>query len=174
MSPKTQEALPRVGEPRLVDRAARRVVVARSVGEPSAAAHTVIPSLYRAVYALKMRSKRAGADFHVEPLRARWPNAHHAPRAEWEGEWALPVPDGIGDLPPSDVALAFETWAYGPCAEILHEGSYATEGESVRRLQALVEQLGYDVIGPHEEEYLTPPDAPRQLTLIRWAVRKRF
>lgn len=167
------EPLPRVGEAWIVDRAARRVALARSVGEPADAARTVVPALYRAVYALKMRRKREGHDFKVEALRARWPNAHHAPRAEWQGEWAIPVPDDVEELPPSDESLELATWEYGPCAEILHEGPYSTEGESVRRLLALVEELGYELAGPHEEEYLSPPGAERQRTVIRYEVRKR-
>jgi len=168
-----QETLPRVGEARIVDRAPRRVAVARTTGDPAAAAATVVPVLYRAVYRLKLRRKAAGADFPVEALRARWPNAHRAPRAEWEGIWALPVPDDVTVLADAELPLAVETWAYGPCAEIVHEGAYAAEGESLRRLQALVDELGYVVAGPHEEEYLTRPGAPRPRTLIRRAVRRR-
>lgn len=169
----SQEGLPRVGEARIVDRAARHVAVARTTGDPATAAAEVVPLLYRAVYRLKLQRQAAGADFPVEALRARWPNAHRAPRGEWEGVWALPVPDDVARLPDAEGLVTLETWEYGPCAEIVHEGSYATEGESVRRLHALADELGYELAGPHEEEYLTRPGAPRQRTLIRCAVRRR-
>ena len=157
------------GEPRIVERASRRVAVVRTVGPPSEVAAQAIPVLYRAVYGLKMTRKRAGADFTVGPLRARWPNADAAPVEEWVGEWALAVPDDVPNLPGTEI----ERWEYGLTAEILHVGPFATESGSVERLLAYVAEHGYEVAGPHEEEYLTRPDAPTQRTVIRYPVRRR-
>lgn len=163
----------RVGEPWIVDRGPRHMAVLRTVGEPSAAGRTAIPSLYRAVYALRMSRKEAGREFRVEPLRARWPNAPDAPPAEWVGEWALPIPDDVSEVPAKDAEIEVADWEYGPTAEIVHAGPYATEQESVRKLLAFVEGLGYEIAGPHEEEYLTRPDAKEPRTVVRYPVRRR-
>lgn len=165
-----QEPRARAGEPRIVDRAARRVAVVRTVGAPADAGKQAIPVLYRAVYGLKMSRKRAGADFTVGALRARWPNADAAPPEEWVGEWALAVPDDVPHLAGTEI----ETWEYGLTAEILHVGPFATESTSVDRLLAFVAEHGYEVAGPHEEEYLTRPEAKTQRTIIRYPVRRRL
>lgn len=164
---------PRAGEPWIVDRGPRHMAVLRTVGDPSTAGRTAIPSLYRAVYALRMSRKREGHEFRVEPLRARWPNAQEARREQWVGEWALPIPDDVDEVPAEDAAVEVADWEYGPTAEIVHAGPYATEHESVRKLLAFVDGLGYEIAGPHEEEYLTRPDAEEPRTIVRYPVRRR-
>ena len=172
MPASARERRPRAGEPWIVDRAPRRVAVLRTVGPPAAAGRTAVPALYRAVYTLKMGRKREGREFAVEPLRARWPNAQDAPPEEWIGEWALPIPDDVSEVPAKDAEVDVVEWEYGPTAEIVHAGPYATEHESVRKLLAFVEGLGYEIAGPHEEEYLTRPDAKEPRTIVRYPVRR--
>ena len=173
MPTKARARLPVTGEPWIVERSARRVAVLRTTGDPATAARRAVPALYRAVYALKMRRKREGRDFRVEPLRARWPDAGDAPRDEWVGLWALPVPDDVETVPAQDVEIELQTWEYGPTAEIEHAGLYSTEGPTLLRLRRAVEELGYEQAGPHEEEYLTRPGSPQPRTLIRYPVRRR-
>ena len=160
----------RVDAPRIVERAARRVAVVRTTGAPAEAARRAIPALYRAVYGLKMARKHAGADFTVGALRARWPYADAAPPEQWVGEWALTVPEDVPQLPGTEL----ETWQYGLTAEILHVGPFSTEGETLAKLHAFLGEHGYEVAGPHEEEYLTRPDARVQRTVIRYPVRRRL
>jgi hypothetical protein len=173
MPTKARERLPVSGEPWIVERSPRRVAVLRTTGDPTAAARRAVPALYRSVYALKMRRKREGRDFRVEPLRARWPNADGTPREEWVGLWALPVPDDVDALPGQEDGIELQTWEYGPTAEIEHAGPYSTEGPTLLRLHRAVEELGYEQAGPHEEEYLTRPGSPQPRTLIRYRVRRR-
>ena len=161
------------GEPWIVDRGTRRLAVVRTVGDPRRAARRAVPTLYRAVYTLKLRRKHAGADFPIEPLRVRWPNAETAPREEWVGLWGLPVPDDVEELPGLGTPVALETWEYGPTAEIVHAGGFATGDADVLRLRTLVSELGYEPAGALEEEYLTRPGSAKTRTVIRYPVRRR-
>ena len=142
--------------PQLKDLPTQHMAVLESRGDPAEAAPDLVPRLYAAA--------RTPA-----PIRARWPNAHLAPKAEWIGRWALPIADGVTEL---EGALV-EDWEYGQVVEIVREGPYETEPESIAKLQAFVTEQGLELVGPHEEEYLTPPDAVPQLTLIRYRVSSR-
>jgi effector-binding domain-containing protein len=57
-------------------------------------------------------------------------------------------------------------------AEILHLGPYAAERPTTERLLAFIREQGYKVDGPHEEEYLSRPDARVPKTLIRYRIRR--
>jgi effector-binding domain-containing protein len=89
--------------------------------------------------------------------------------------WGIPVPAEVEHMPQVDEAYPAQVqeWEYGTVAEILHEGSYAEEGRAVSRLQKYMAEQKFEVLGPHEEEYLSPPDAPIPRTLIRYRVRPR-
>ncbi|MCJ7769173.1 MAG: GyrI-like domain-containing protein, partial [Dehalococcoidales bacterium] len=65
------------------------------------------------------------------------------------------------------------TWQYGMVAQILHLGSYSEEGPNIERLHGFIEESGYEIAGPHEEKYLTRPDAKAVKTIIRYEVRKK-
>jgi hypothetical protein len=158
----------RAGAPSLERLPDRRVAVVRTGGDPASVGQEAIKRLYGAVYRLKFARKKEGRDFKVEPLRARWANAHLAPRDEWEGIWALPIPD---DATPEGVET--DLWAYGPVAAIVHRGSFATEAPTIERLHAFIEENGYEIAGPHEEEYLTRPDAKNQRTRILYRIREK-
>jgi hypothetical protein len=153
-----------------------QVAVVRSVGDPNVVGEAVFKALYGSVYTLKFARKKAGlGDFKVGVVRARWPNAHLAPREQWEAFWALPVPDDVTALPQKvpGTPVALETWPYGTVAQVLHLGPYSDEGPTVQRLHAFIEEQGYAIAGLHEEEYLTRPDAKAQKTIVRYEVRRR-
>ncbi|HEU5318217.1 MAG TPA: GyrI-like domain-containing protein, partial [Chloroflexota bacterium] len=133
-------------------------------------------------YTLKFARKKAGDDFKVGALRARWSGARleadgslSGPKDEWRGAWGLPIPDGIEEVPQKvqGTEVRPETWEYGTVAQILHIGPYATEPPTVRRLHDFIAAQGYEIAGEHEEEYLTRPTARVVKTLIRYPVRKR-
>ncbi len=142
--------------PQLRELPDQHMAVLESFGDPAEVAPDVVPRLYAAA--------RTPA-----PLRARWPNAQLAPKDEWIGRWALPIADGVTEL---EGALV-EDWEYGQVVEIVHEGPYETEHESVAKLQAFAAEQGLELVGPHEEEYLTPPGADPQRTLVRYRVSSR-
>lgn len=155
---------------------AQPMAVVYTRGDPATAAQGALPALFGAAYGARAElKKRKGKVFKVGPLRARWPDANDVPRDRWTGVWGLPLPDGVGTLPQKkpDVTVKREVWEYGPVAELLHVGSYATEGPTVARLHAFVAEQGYEIAGPHEEEYLTTPRAKVQKTMIRFQVRRK-
>lgn len=111
--------------------------------------------------------------FDLEPLRARWVidggRQHNARGAMW----GLHIPAEVNEVATVDerFPVRVEVWQYGTVAEILHEGSRAEERRAIEKLERYIAEQGLEVIGPHEEEYLTPPGAPIPKTLIRFRVR---
>ncbi|PKH44525.1 hypothetical protein KKB3_01699 [Dehalococcoides mccartyi] len=87
----------------------------------------------------------------------------------------IPVPENITSLPRKEpgTEVKLETWEYGTVAQILHLGSYDQEMESVERLHKFIAANGYEISGPHEEEYQSKPDAKVLKTLIRYQIKKR-
>lgn len=88
---------------------------------------------------------------------------------------ALSVPEDTVSLPQKEanIEVKLETWDYGTVAQILHLGTYQQEDASVERLQQFIGDSGYRISGPHEEEYLTKPDAKAPQTIIRYQVSKK-
>lgn len=155
-------------EPHTFELVDQRMATIMASGEPRKVAHDVVPTLYASVNQLREQHP-----FALEPLRARWQHVGAGiPRAEVTAMWGLPVPADITDMPQVDPEhpVRIDIWEYGTVAEILHEGSRAEEGRALDRLRDYMEQQRMEVIGPHEEEYLTAPDAPVPKTLIRYRV----
>jgi hypothetical protein len=84
------------------------------------------------------------------------------------------VPDDTASLPQKEpgIEVKLETWEYGTVAQILHLGPYDQETETIKRLHEFITANGYEIVGPHEEEYLTRPDAKVIKTLIRYQVSR--
>ena len=61
----------------------------------------------------------------------------------------------------------------GTVAQILHLGSYDQEATTVERLHKFIGENDYEIVGVHEEEYLTKPDAKVVKTIIRYDVKKK-
>lgn len=163
--------------PRLLRLGKRKVAVVETKGEPGVVGPKALPSLFRTVYTMKFALKRAArGDFRVGPLLARWPDGAGQPKTSWTGLWALPVPPRTRSLPDleTEYPVRLETWDYaGRVAEVLHVGPWSEEAGSIQKLHDFVARSGYEICGPHEEEYLTTPKAKVQKTLIRYPVRKR-
>jgi len=162
-------------EPVVLELPALTVATVTSVGDPNVVAARVFPALYGAVYGLKFALKKQGVAMTVGTLRARWPDAHLVPKDQWTAHWAIPIPEGTTALVQKDPALpvTVQAWEYGTVAQLLHLGPYTEEGPTVARLHAFIEASGCEIAGPHEEEYLTRPDAKAPKTIIRYQVRPR-
>ncbi len=164
-------------EPRLRRMPPERMAVVHTHGDPNVVGKGVFPALYGAVYTLKFDHKKKGKDdVPVAAPRARWPDADtRVPKARWRGIWGLPVPARTRSVPQKvpAVPVAVESWPYGTVAEILHKGSYASERGSIERLREFIRGRGYEIVGPHEEEYLSRPNVKEPKTVIRYEVRKR-
>ncbi len=85
------------------------------------------------------------------------------------------MPENTTSLPQKEpnTEVKLETWQYGSVAQILHLGPYDQETETIQRLQQFITDSGYEIAGPHEEEYQSRPDAKVVKTLIRYQVKKK-
>lgn len=163
------------GAPQILEMPAQTMAVVVTHGDPNAVGQQAFPALYGAVYTLKFALKKAGRDFKVGAPRARWPDAHLAPKDRWTGIWGLPIPDDTTELVQKvpGIVVKIERWEYGLVAQILHLGPYSTEGPTIQRLHEFIAEQGYEIAGMHEEEYLTSPAAKVQKTIVRYPIRKR-
>jgi hypothetical protein len=161
-------------EPKIIEMPPQKMAVVTTIGDPNQVTETAMKALFGAVYHLKFALKKKGIEFKVEPLRARWPDAHLVSKDEWTGYWAIPIPDSTESLmqkvPGMEVRI--EMWSYGVIAQILHLGPFSTEGPTVERLHTFITDSGWRIKGSHEEHYLTRMDAQEQRTLIRYPVEK--
>ena len=156
----------------------RKIVTVSSVGDPNKVMEPYMKALYGAVYSAKMKVyKPKGIKMELGKLTALWPDAHLKPKDQWKGIWGVPVPDYVSDKDLTqkdpDIAVKIDVWKGGEYAEILHLGPYTEEGPTVKKLHDFIEESGYKIIGTHEEEYLTKPDAKNMKTIIRYLVKKK-
>jgi hypothetical protein len=167
--------------PQIVELPAQTMAVVHTRGDPNVVGPRVLPALYGAVYTLKFGCKRGGQDFKIGALRARWSGGQLDEAGQfvgdwdqWEAAWALPIPADTRELPRKvpDIDIEIAEWSYGLVAQILHEGSYRDEPPTIARLHAFIAANGYEIAGPHEEEYLTRPNAKVPKTIIRYAIRR--
>jgi len=163
-------------DPQILEMPAQKMAVVYGRGAPDKIFPELMPALYGSVYTLKFTLKKQGLPtFKVSGLRARYPDAHLVPIAEWTHVIGLPVPADTASLPQKvgSTEVRIETWGYGTVAQILHLGPYDQEGPTVERLHRFIEENGYEIAGVHEEEYLTSPDARVIRTIIRYPVKKK-
>ena len=75
---------------------------------------------------------------------------------EMGGSLGDPDSGGTKELVQNDpeTPVTIETLEYGSVAQILHVGSYAEETPTIQRLHDFITAEGYEIAGPHEEEYL--------------------
>lgn len=154
----------------------QKMAVVRGKGLPDKVFAELMPALYGSVFTLKFDLKKKGLPtFKVTGLRARYPFILQEPKEKWTIHAGLPVPGDTASLPQkvTGVAVNLETWEYGAVGQILHLGSYAGEESDIKRLLDFVAENGYEVAGPHEEEYLTRPDAKVPKTIIRYEIKKK-
>ncbi len=163
-------------EPQILEMPSQKMAVVYAKGAPDKVFPEFMPALYGSVYTLKFDLKKKGLPtFKVTGLRARYPDAHLMPMDEWTHIIGLPIPEDTTSLPQkvAGTEVKIETWEYGTVAQVLHLGPYDQEHATVERLQQFIKDIGYEIAGLHEEEYLTSPDAKVQKTIIRYTVRKK-
>jgi hypothetical protein len=171
----TQKDVAPEQQPQIYNVPAQKMAVVYTTGDPTIAGAQAVPALYASVSALIPQLKEQGIDFQLQTVRARWPNMYSSPRNQWTGVWGLAIPDVVDSLPQKTpgIEVKIEVWDYGEVAQILHIGSYATEGPTIQRLMDFIDESGYEVAGSHEEIYLTPPNVPEQKTIILYPIRKK-
>jgi hypothetical protein len=147
----------------------QKVLVVEKKGDPNVTAGEAFPVLYSTFF------KLPGA--RMAPPRARWLNTFTDPREEWIGFYALPLPESVDSLPAGVEGVKIDYWEYGEVAEILHIGAYSEETPTIEKLLTFIKDKGYELAGPHEEEYLkgpeSGPDSSTYMTIIRYRIRKK-
>ena len=133
-------------------------------------------ALYSLAYGVKTLMKKAGRDFTVAKLEGLWWVESdkfylEVPREEWHWKLLIRQPEFVTPdivevardevLRKKGLALVnevkFEAMAEGRCVQILHIGPYATEPESLAKMQRLMEEQGLVPQGLHHEIYLNDP-----------------
>jgi hypothetical protein len=172
LSPEAQDLsrYEKLKEPRISPMPHQKMLVVESRGDPNIVAGSAFSKLFGAFFKIP--------GVRMAPPRARWENPATTPKAEWIGLYALPLPESITTPPPGMEGVRIETWEYGEVAEILHIGPYSEEAPTIERLHQYILAQGYEIAGPHEEEYLKstgmgniPPEEYQ--TIIRYAVKKK-
>ena len=163
-------------DPVILEMPPQKMAVVQEKGSPDKVFAKIFPALFGSVYTLKFDLKKRGLEsFKVGCPRARYPNAHLSPKGEWRIMAGIPVPENTTSLPQKEpnTQVKLDTWEYGTVAQILHLGPYDQETETIQRLQQFITNSGYEIAGPHEEEYQSRPDAKVIKTLIRYQVKKK-
>ena len=156
-------------EPRIRTIPAQKMLIVESKGDPNVAAKDAFSLLHKVFFGIP--------GVRMAAPRARWLNLATVPKNEWAGLYALPLPDQVTNLPPGSSGAKIEVWQYGEVAEILHLGGYDKEMPTIEKLMKFIKDKGYEVAGPHEEEYLKGPESgpntAEYQTIIRYQVKKK-
>jgi hypothetical protein len=182
--------------PRFVDVPCLPYLMLDGHGDPNTTAgYTVaVKAIYAVAYALKtaIRNAEAGVDFAVMPLEGLWWSAGKialaaAERPSWDWTLMIAQPEFVTAemleevregaahkaTPEAVAAVRFGTLCEGPCAQVMHIGSYSDEAAAALRLHDFIVSNGRVAAGRHHEIYLSDPNrtAPQRLkTVIRQPV----
>ena len=152
-----------------------------------------VSALFAVSYAARFTLKRAGViDYGVMPLEGLWWGADMSrfsitDKSDWDWTAMILQPDEVTDdvlaeakakagakrSLPALARLRLERFAEGRAAQVMHLGSYSTEGPTIAALHAFIAQQGYERAGKHHEIYLSDPSraAPEKLrTIVRQPV----
>lgn len=165
-------------EPKISTMKNQKMVVVETKGDPNIVGEKALGLLFKTYFKIKGTSKGP-----KQPApRARWPVSLDAPKSEWVGFYAMPVPEQTVQLPEykAETGLKAEltTWEYGDVAEILHIGPYNKEEFIIKRLVDFIKEQGCKIVGDHEEEYIKGPgmflkgNPEKYITIIRYRVKK--
>lgn len=161
-------------EPEMTDLPARKMLVAEVKGDPNVGGKEAFGKLFSELPKIQ---KEYGGEMSA-PI-GRWDlSLVDKPKEEWTGVFGIAVSD---DAPEGErgEGLKVETWEYGQVAQILHQGSYASEPPTIERLEQFIADEGYDIVGLHEEEYLKGPgmfwagNPDDYYTIIRYRVQPK-
>jgi hypothetical protein len=161
-------------------------------GDPNTAVsyHLAIEALYSVSYTLKFMVKQGpmAIDYGVMPLEGLWWSQNMATFMEDKSTWQWTMiimqpefitPDLIQEAiqqaqkkkeNPMLSQLRFESYNEGKAAQIMHIGTFDSEGPTVAKVHAFIEASGCQISGLHHEIYLSDPrrTAPEKWkTIIR-------
>jgi hypothetical protein len=164
-------------EPRIATMQDTKMLVVEAKGDPNAVGQKAFDLLFKVYYRVKGTAKGP----RQPAPRARW-IGDQSVKSEWTGYYGLPVPDDVTSLPATpqdpDYRVSLGVWKYGTVAEILHVGPYSKEEPTIEKITKFVRENGYEIAGPHEEEYLQGPglffkgNPEHYYTIIRYTIKK--
>jgi hypothetical protein len=190
---------PSAAEPQIIDAPPALFLMADGKGDPNTSKdfEHAIQALYSCAYGLKFLLKKKGLEYHVTPLEGLWWAPDMAAFSlEHKGayHWTLmiSVPEQVTAAELEEVKVqarrkrpseALEhvrliRFHEGLSAQVMHVGTYATEGPTIAKLHAFIHDRGYTFDGmrqKHHEIYLGDPRraAPDKLkTVIRQPIRR--
>jgi hypothetical protein len=156
----------------------QKVLVVKAIGSPEVITKNAYKVLFTTYYKMK------GVPKYPTPAPlARWNVEVNTPMENWEGHFAVPVPENITTVPDikdkSGLKVELATWEYGNVAEILYIGPYDKEMPTIEKLRNFIQENGFEIAGLHEEEYLKgpspfwPTNPNKYMTIIRYQVKKQ-
>jgi hypothetical protein len=181
-------------DPVVVEVKPARYLAIQGRGEPGGDAfQAALNALYTVAFTVKMARKSAGRDYTVSKLEGLWwgkgksPNFMHEPKASWNWQLMIRVPDWIQAR---EVAQAAETLVKkgkprdvlnvelivlneGRSVQMLHVGSYDSETLTIRLMSEFAAANRLTLRGKHHEIYLSDPRRipPGKLrTILRYPV----
>lgn len=188
--------------PQLVDLPPAQYLSITGKGDPSDADFAEnIQALYTTAYAVKFFYKEGGKDFTVSKLEGLWhfdlkkyqgismdDAPLKIPRSEWSYRLLIRMPDYVmqsaveGML--SEIAdrkdnprvkkVEWFTLHEGKCAQVLHTGPFSEEPQTLKKLNAYMQENNLQHNGEHHEIYLSDfrKTAPEKLkTILREPVK---
>ncbi|MET7773480.1 GyrI-like domain-containing protein [Nocardia sp. NPDC005366] len=147
-------------------------------GAPMGPEYTdAVAALYRAAYGAKKLAKAADQDFVVPKLEGLWWVDSDAPplsvpREQWRWKMMIRLPEFVTEEMVTGVT--YERFGEGAAVQVLHVGPYATEPETLARMDAFMHAQGLVMNGLHHEIYLSDPRraaAETMKTILRHPVR---
>jgi effector-binding domain-containing protein len=165
--------------PQIFTMEAQPVLQVRAKGDPNQVGKAAFGLLMKTYFKLKGVPKGGPS---MKAPRARWQIEPGIAMEDWEGLYALPVPESVTNLPVMEpqegLTVELTTWEYGEVAQMLHVGRWDQETANIEALHGFIRSQGYQITGLHEEEYLKGPgfllagNPDKYLTLIRYQVRR--
>ncbi|WP_328405941.1 GyrI-like domain-containing protein [Nocardia sp. NBC_00403] len=154
-------------------------VTVTGCGAPASPAYTdAVAALYRAAYGAKKLAKAAAQDFVVPKLEGQWwvesdEPPLSVPREQWHWKLLIRMPEVV--TAGMVTGANFEALTEGEAIQVMHVGPYATEPETLARMEAFMTAEGLAMNGLHHEIYLSDPRksaGATTKTILRHPVRR--
>lgn len=163
------------------------------MGDPNTAQEykDAVEALYSVAYTIKfLLKKEAAIEYAVMPLEGLWwaEGGRNASRENWQWTMMIMQPNSVTDkqfvnaleqvrhkknLPALD-KMRLESLHEGIAVQIMHIGPFATEEQTLEKIERFLEEHSYIAQGKHHEIYLSDPrrTIPEKMrTVLRQPIR---
>ncbi|MDE0012035.1 MAG: GyrI-like domain-containing protein [Candidatus Poribacteria bacterium] len=151
-------------------------------------------TLFSAMYTIKFQKKNENMDFIVPPLEGLWWSENISDfanniRDNWQWLLMIMLPEYIvlTDLKEALIELKkknkktnlheklrIEKLSEDVVVQVMYEGPFSGEGDTIRNMHSFAETLGYELIGKHHEIYLSDfrrTDPQKLKTVLRQPIK---